>query len=239
VKRSSVIVAVVIGLAGAAPASAEPLRLAQYFAADIIPPHEAVTIIRSIGLYPLNRPRFRGRFYVLSAEDRRGDVVRVVVDGYAAQVVSVRPMRRAPLEYDPPLRRPYPPEAPMIEAEPFPDGFGSDDEAITGSLPPPRNAPRVISAPPLPPTAAPRRVNVPSDAPLPRPHPVRHAALAAPAAPAHADKPEAAGKKPDNVETAERPAEAPKTEIRKIEIKKPEPAPEKSKPTFPPYSPWE
>ncbi len=113
-KTSAIAVAVVLGLSGAAPAAAEPIRLAQTFAADVIPPHadvipphEVFTIVSSMGLRPLGRPHFRGRSYVLLAVDRRGEEVRVVVDAYAARVVSVRPVDSV-AEYDgPPVHRRY------------------------------------------------------------------------------------------------------------------------------------
>jgi hypothetical protein len=79
-----------------------------------------------MGLRPLGRPHFRGRYYVLRALDRRGEVVRVVVDAYAARVVSVTPVDRySAAEYDrPPGYRRYeagPPPAPeprVIESDP-------------------------------------------------------------------------------------------------------------------------
>jgi hypothetical protein len=94
VKSSSIVIAVMLGLFGTAPAAAEPTRVAPKLAADIVPPHEVFTIIRSIGLRPLGHPHYRGRFYVVYAVDRYGEDVRVVVDARAAQVVSVRPLDR-------------------------------------------------------------------------------------------------------------------------------------------------
>jgi hypothetical protein len=125
VKSSSIAVAVLLGLSGMTPAAAEPVRLAQRFAADVIPPYEVFTIIRSAGLRPLGRPHYRGRFYVVHAVAPRGEEVRVVVDAYAARVVSIRPLDRyATPEYGAPPAYRYesgPPPAPgsrMIEAEP-------------------------------------------------------------------------------------------------------------------------
>jgi hypothetical protein len=126
VKSSSIVVVVLLGLSGMTPAAAEPVRLAQRFAADVIPPYEVFTIIRSAGLRPLGRPHYRGRFYVVHAVAPRGEEVRVVVDAYAARVLSIRPLDRyATPEYDrPPAYRRYesgPPPAPgprVIEAEP-------------------------------------------------------------------------------------------------------------------------
>jgi len=133
VKSSFVVIAVALGLSGAA--TAEPIRLAQTFAADIVPPYEVFTIIRSMGLRPLGRPHFRGRSYIVHAMDRRGEELRVVVDARAARVVSVTPIdRQAATEYDdPPVYRRY------------------------ESGPPPVSGPRVIEAEPryVPPRAVP------------------------------------------------------------------------------------
>jgi len=124
VKTSSAAIAVLLGLSGASTAAAEPIRLAQTLAADIVPSYEVFTIIRSAGLRPVGRPHYRGRSYVLRAVDRRGEEVRVVVDAYEARVVSVTPIDRPPgYDYPPPYRRHEfgPPPAPgprVIEAEP-------------------------------------------------------------------------------------------------------------------------
>lgn len=122
-KSSFVVIAVALGLSGAA--TAEPIRLAQTFAADIVPPYEVFTIIRSMGLRPLGRPHFRGRSYIVHAMDRRGEELRVVVDARAARVVSVTPVDQPATEYDgPPVYRRYDSAPPLvsgprvIEAEP-------------------------------------------------------------------------------------------------------------------------
>jgi hypothetical protein len=126
VKSASIVIVVMLGVSGVAPAAAEPMRLAQTLAADIVPPYEVFTIIRSMGMRPLGRPHYRGRFYVVHAVDPRGVDVRVVVDAHAARVVSVRPLdRQAAREYDgPSVYRRYDPGPPpvsgprVIEAEP-------------------------------------------------------------------------------------------------------------------------
>lgn len=134
-KSSSTAIAVLLCLSGAVPAGAESVRLAQTFAADIVPPYEVFTIIRSMGMRPLGRPHYRGRFYVVYAVDRRGEDVRVTVDARAARVVSVQPLDRQPAsEYDgPSVYRRY------------------------DSGPPPVSGPRVIEAEPryVPPRAVP------------------------------------------------------------------------------------
>lgn len=125
-KSSCLAVAVVLAMSGTTPVAADSIRLAQTFAADVIPPYEVFTIIRSVGLRPLGRPHHRGRFYIVNAVDARGEEVRVVVDAYAARVVSIRPLdRQTAAEYDyPPVYRrndfgsPPAPGPRMIEADP-------------------------------------------------------------------------------------------------------------------------
>jgi len=261
VKSSSIAVAVLLSFTGAVPAASEPLRLAQ--TADVIPPYEVFTIIRSIGLNPLGRPHFRGGSYVLRAIDRRGEEVRVVVDAYAARVVSVTPVdRQAAAGYDePPYRRRYDSGPPLpgprvIESDPRyvpprvapsdprysspqdlsdededdpaegPDEFDADQEDETGSLPPRGNA-RSAAVPRMPAVSAPatRSAGVPpQQTPLPRPRPEQQAS-AAPSVAAEPQHPPAAipEAKIDLPKPAETKPATPKSEIRIIEIKKPEP----------------
>jgi hypothetical protein len=247
------------------PAAAEPVRLAQRFAADVIPPYEVFTIIRSAGLRPLGRPHYRGRFYVVHAVAPRGEEVRVVVDAYAARVVSIRPLDRyAAPEYGvPPVYRRYesgPPPAPgprVIEAEPRyvppapvprphandprygapqalpdddddypgegPDEFDADENDRTGSIPS-RDASRTSAAPRpqgLPPTRS--AAVTPPKTPLPRPRPEMQASVTPSTTGAQESgvaEPEA---KPDSSsKPAETKTEATKTEVAKGETTKPE-----------------
>jgi hypothetical protein len=275
VKSSSIAIAVLLGLSGT-PVAAEPIRLAQTFAADVIPPYEVFTIIRSMGMRPLGRPQFRGRFYVVHAIDPRGEEVRIVVDAYAARVVSVQPLdRQAAREFGGPTipRRyesdigPAPrfnaeprdlPPAPPRRAEPDPrfgapqaepedddgiesgdqpDDFESEDDDDTGSLSP-RGPQRAIGAPRVSPDVGSPAIRSATGTqpktPLPRPRPdqlatVTPAETQAPAAPATtpaSDSKNQSGKsadgKPDAAGDAAK-SEAPKSGIRVIEIKKPEP----------------
>src|SRR5262245_1066999 len=48
--------------------------------AELMPPMEAMTVVRSMGLSPVGKPVSAGGTYVVRAVDRRGDLVRVVVD---------------------------------------------------------------------------------------------------------------------------------------------------------------
>jgi hypothetical protein len=155
----------------ASPASAEPQRLAQGFAPDVLPPYEIMTIVRSTGLHPLDRPLRRGPTYVLHAVGRRGHELRVVVDARFGDILSVRPVAtawRGPpgLTYGPyervPPRYVQPPDvygnAPPDDDEVPPSIFGPRPRA---TLPPPR-----VSAAPPPddPITAPR-----SDRPIREP----------------------------------------------------------------------
>jgi hypothetical protein len=151
VKPTFLAAAVMLGVTGAIPVSAEPVRLAQTFAADVIPPFEAFTIVRSMGLRPLGRPHYRGRSYVVRALDRQGREVSVVVDARAARVVSVTPREaRSQAQYDGP--RPYrrydsgpppsdpryapsPPEYGAPQGAPGPYGEPDDDEDDSEFLP--------------------------------------------------------------------------------------------------------
>lgn len=275
-KSTSVIIAVALGLLGATPAGAEPIRLAQILAADIIPPYEVFTIIRSMGMRPLGRPHYRGRFYVVHAVSPRGEEVRVTVDAYAARVVSVRPLDRVATEYDGPVYRRYdsgPPGPPprVIESDPRyvppravpsdprysapqvfpeddedyrgaePDEFDAEDEGETGSLPP-RGESRSVVMPRMPPAITePSTRSVaatPPKTPLPRPRPQQLAKASEPAAAVPAAKVESEDLKADtSAQDKAKPetqkaeaeksdpakAETPKSGIRIIEIKRPEP----------------
>jgi hypothetical protein len=140
VRPSTFAIACLLGLSGAGAATAEPLRLAQYYGADVIPPFEVYTIVQSIDLRPLGRPHLRGRSYVLHAIDRRGEEVRVVVDAYAARVISVAPVHRwAGVDGD----RPLPPN---YDSRPLPDGPRAieSDPRYGPPLPPRYGAPQFL-----------------------------------------------------------------------------------------------
>jgi hypothetical protein len=74
------------------PAGAEPLRLAQVYGPEVLPPYEVVTVLRSAGLDPLSRPFLRGPNYVVRAVDRDDREVRVVVDARHGDIVQVVPV---------------------------------------------------------------------------------------------------------------------------------------------------
>jgi hypothetical protein len=65
---------------------------AQAVAADVLPPHEIATIVRSAGLNPIERPVRRGMTYVFRAIGARGQEMRVTVDARYGDVMSVAPV---------------------------------------------------------------------------------------------------------------------------------------------------
>ncbi len=65
---------------------------AQAAAPDVLPPHEVVTIVRSAGLNPIERPVRRGNTYVFRAIGARGQEMRVTVDARYGDVMSVAPV---------------------------------------------------------------------------------------------------------------------------------------------------
>ncbi len=117
-KHRWLLIAAAAGFLGCAPANAQML------AADILPPYEIATIVRSMGLNPLEHPRWRNGRYVLAATDRAGRQVRVVVDAASGQVIRVVPIEVGyydgprgsgvrPDPYDPRYGAPPPPPRPI------------------------------------------------------------------------------------------------------------------------------
>jgi hypothetical protein len=229
VKQRWFLIAAAAAFLGGAPANAQML------AADILPPYEVVTIVRSMGLNPIERPRWREGRYVMAATDRSGREVRVVVDAYSGQVIRVRPMDMGfydgprgygvrPDPYDPRYGAPpppprdipgvppryYDPRAPQTQQP----GYEDDDEYFdgrTGSI-----APVPSPQPQQPRITAPKVNTAPSS---------RSAAVAPQASPDATPLPRP---KPGATQSASKPVEpppVPQGEIRKIEIKKPDPAP--------------
>lgn len=169
----------------------------QTLAADVVPPYEVFTIVRSMGLSPLGQPSLRGRVYVLRAGNSYGEQVRVVVDARAGQVVSVEPLAARPDPYFEPGRRPPagipgprtgtyeqgprvipadPRYVPRGEPRPAPpprfEPDELDEEDDVGAVPPPRNPPRAITMPRFPDVPSARSAGVmPAKPPLPRSRP--------------------------------------------------------------------
>jgi hypothetical protein len=235
VKHRWLLIAAAAGFLGSAPANAQML------AADILPPYEVVTIVRSMGLNPLERPRWRHGRYVMAATDRSGREVRVVVDAASGQVIRVVPMDVGyydgprgygvrPDPYDPRYAAPPPPPRPIPSQ---PDYYGSrpgyppqpgyqpqpgyedDDDTYdgrTGSIAP--------SAPsPLQPRITAPKVNTSPSA--------RSAAIAPAKSPDATPMPRPKPAVTQSASNKPEPPPVPQGEIRKIEItKKPDAAAE-------------
>ncbi len=211
------------------PGGAEPLRLVQMFGGEPLPPFEVVTIIRSMGMNPLDRPVWRQGRYFIDAIDRTGREVEVSLDARSGQVLTVTPLgygRPAPRPaprygYEPGRHDPrYGPRHGPEYAVPLDEDDDWDEDERIGALPPP-SPPPVIRAPQTAARPQPRAPE-PEQAPLPRPRP---------------DTQQAAG----NATQAAPPAPAKPGEIRQIEIyRKPQdsrPDAGTSDPGFPPVQP--
>jgi len=120
-----------------------------------IPPHEAMTIVRSMGFDPVGRPAFNAGRYVIRATDPRGANVNVVVDAQLRRVVMVRPIPGSAV-LPPPGALPPGRTAPLPSEDDGPgDLLGPRGGALTDDgIPPPRpprGLPNQASARPLPP----------------------------------------------------------------------------------------
>lgn len=93
--KQRLLLAALAALALTAPAAAEPMRMAQAGAPDLLPPYEVITIVRSTGFDPLGKPIRRGPNYVLRAVDEYDREVDVVVGAHSGEVISVRPVNAA------------------------------------------------------------------------------------------------------------------------------------------------
>lgn len=94
-----------LSLVGASPAAAqvipaqvitqEPaLPAARLPAPGLVPRHEVLTIVRSVGYNPLERPTRRGVTYTLRAVDSVGWLVRLVVDAQTGEIHSATQLGR-------------------------------------------------------------------------------------------------------------------------------------------------
>jgi len=160
-------------LAWAAEAAAEPAGAAQSAAADGLPPHEILAMVRSSGFDPVGRPVRSGRTFTLRAFDRYDLELNLVVDARTGRVLSAREVA-APR--DAARRDPMPAYGPR-DAPVYGRIFGPP-EAGFGSPRPPGNVPAVPSVQSVPSTAsAPNVADVrPQEKaaarpPLPRPRP--------------------------------------------------------------------
>lgn len=240
-KQRWLLITAAAGFLGCAPANAQVL------AADVLPPYEVSTIVRSMGLTPLDRPYWRNGRYVLTATDRSGRQVRVVVDSYSGQVIRVRPMDVGyyegprgdgvrPDPYDPRYAAPPPPPRaipnPGYGQGPYGQGPGYAPQPGYGSQPQPQPGyeddddyydGRTGSITPVPSASQSQpRVAAPKVTTSPS---SRSASIAPTKSPETTPLPRP---KPDVTQSASKKAEpppVPQGEIRKIEITKPDPAP--------------
>jgi hypothetical protein len=255
VKQRLLLIAAAAGFLGCAPANAQML------AADILPPYEVVTIVRSMGLNPIERPHWRHGRYILAATDRAGRQVRVVVDAQSGHVIRVVPIEVGyyegprgsgvrPDPYDPRYGAPPPPPRSIPSQpdynygsqpgygpryqQPQP-GYEDDDDYYDG---------RTGSIAPSSPQQMQPRITAPKVNTSPS---ARSAAVAPQKSPDATPLPRP---KPTVTQSASKqvePPPVPQGEIRKIEInRKPDPAPEakaeepkkeETKPADPPVVP--
>lgn len=124
-KRSFIIAALALTCAAAIPAKA------QTNTADMLPPQEVAAIVASMGLRAIDRPVWRDGRYTVTAVDRYGRELQVVIDGQEGEVLSVRPSDRRygsaqpPRGYPGPADPRYAPGRPPVEE---PDAMPPDDD---------------------------------------------------------------------------------------------------------------
>jgi len=143
-----------------APVAAQPVFYPASPAA--LPPHEILTIVRSVGLEPLGRPLRSGETYGLRAVNPAGQVVHVVVHARLGRVLRVTHAARA-ADLIPPNPIPYPPPGAMV-----PDGYGPNSRIAAY---PPEMSDIPFTERSSDSTAPPIRSAKPSPAPLPRARP--------------------------------------------------------------------
>jgi hypothetical protein len=134
----------------------------------LVPPRAIVAIVHSNGLDPVGAPTREGPTYVVRAVNRRGLLMRVVVDARSGQIRAVNQIVPGPGSPGPIAMRPQP-YGPPPEFEPapvMPDG--SDDMPAILPVHPP-----VVHAPARPAASA-------KHPPLPRPRPANVAVVAKP-----------------------------------------------------------
>lgn len=150
--------------------------------APVMPPHQALAIVRAAGFSPLTQPALRGRRYVLLASDRAGGQVRVAVNAFNGRIVGVMPAYDPRFAYHParppvavPMTVPAPrtrygEPLPAPELKDAPPPMHSSRDAVNAPLPPaPAANPRVANAPDITGALPPRPARTPL--PLPRPRP--------------------------------------------------------------------
>lgn len=126
----------------------------------MMPPREAMAMVRSMGFDPVGGPAFNAGRYVVRAIDPRGANVNVVVDAQLRRVVMVRPIPSS-AALPPPGALPRPGSTATLPPEDDGPGglLGPRGEALTeDGIPaprPPRGLPNQASARPLLPPQGP------------------------------------------------------------------------------------
>jgi hypothetical protein len=128
----------------------------------VLPPHEILTIVRSVGLEPLGRPQRSGETYGMRAVNPTGQVVHVVIHARMVRILQVTPAARS-AGLIPPNPIPYPPPGAMV-----PDGYGPNSRIATY---PPDMDDLPFTERSTDSAAAPSRSAKPNPAPLPRARP--------------------------------------------------------------------
>jgi hypothetical protein len=183
------VVAVVLSFS----AAANPVRLAQAFSPNSLPPREVVAVVRAAGLVPISPPRLAGRTYELQAVDRRGMPLRVFVDAEFGDIVAVRRMGddlRPPGMIPGPHRElPLPPAADDDQLDDFSDRPVARPRLPTPHRPLPERSLGTVQPKPVPPPSrsAKRPDTVPPAAAAPMD---KHKPNAEAVAPADAAKPQ-------------------------------------------------
>jgi hypothetical protein len=137
----------------------------------VLPPFEIVTIVRSKGFEPLNRPARQGSLYWVRAADRTGREMHVAVDARAGHVLRVIPSTRiggmSPPSPIPGGRTVPDGNGPSSRLEPYPESYPDPADEMA---PRERSAPLGPTGSPAPPPTASGR-STSARAPLPRPRP--------------------------------------------------------------------
>src|SRR5262245_50060983 len=107
----------------------------RYYALGV-PPWRVMRIVRSAGFQPISAMVRRGPNYVVTAVDRDGGPVRVVISAYDGGIVSVRPVA-ALQPYGGAATAPYDPRAGAVASAPSTEAVPPDHEPSPSYTPPP------------------------------------------------------------------------------------------------------
>ncbi len=125
-------------LVGASEANAQVTIYGLYgprYYAPGVPPWRVMRIVRSAGFQPISAAVRRGPNYAVTAVDRDGGPVRVVISAYDGDIVGVRPV--AALQPYGGAPAPYDPRAGAVASAPSTGAVPPDDEPSPSYAPPP------------------------------------------------------------------------------------------------------